>query len=207
MTWAKLDDGFHHHPKVMKVNLAATGLFALGLSYAAANRTDGHLPERWVRGQIVGEEKVVDQLISAGLWEATGDGYEIHDYLEWQHSRAEVERLVEQKRNAGRASGQARRELPNELLNGRSGGKEGGSLESVSEDNDNKTKRSVAREAFETWLEHYGEVTGRTTVRGSHAARQQFDGRLAEGFSVDELKLATLGCHGDDFCRDRKSVV
>lgn len=55
---------------------------------------------------------------------------------------------------------------------------------------------------FEDWLQDYREVTGRDSVRGSKPARTAFDARVKDGYSLDDLKLATRGCHGDQFCRD-----
>jgi hypothetical protein len=55
---------------------------------------------------------------------------------------------------------------------------------------------------FKEWLEHYRATTGRTTVRGSQPARDAFGARRKEGRTLDELKQATVGCHGDEFCRE-----
>ena len=35
MPWARLDDKFHDHPKIVEVSLAAAGLYAIGLSYCS----------------------------------------------------------------------------------------------------------------------------------------------------------------------------
>ena len=56
---------------------------------------------------------------------------------------------------------------------------------------------------FAEWLEHYRETTGRKSVRGSTPARKAFRARRQEGRTLDELKAATVGCHGDDFCRSK----
>lgn len=50
------------------------------------------------------------------------------------------------------------------------------------------------------WLAHYRSVTGRSTVKGSKPARREFNARL-EDYSLADLKLATVGCHGDEYCR------
>lgn len=55
---------------------------------------------------------------------------------------------------------------------------------------------------FEEWLGDYRVVTGRESIRGSKPARTAFDARIKDGYSLDDLKLATRGCHGDQFCRD-----
>lgn len=54
---------------------------------------------------------------------------------------------------------------------------------------------------FDVWLKHYVATTGYAGIRGSKAAREQFTARRKEGWSVEDLELATVGCHGDDFCR------
>jgi hypothetical protein len=56
---------------------------------------------------------------------------------------------------------------------------------------------------FDSWLEHYRQITGRATVTGSKSARQAFKARRKEGRSLDDLKAATVGCHSDEFCRTR----
>lgn len=56
--------------------------------------------------------------------------------------------------------------------------------------------------AFSAWLQHYHAVTGKTTVRGSDPARRAFAARLKEGRTLEDLKLATAGCHSDEYCRD-----
>lgn len=92
MTWARIDDTFHHHPKPMSVSLSALGLFALGLSYAADNGTRGQLPEKWVLGRIVGDDQSApQQLVEAGLWRRTESGYEIHDYHDYNLTPEQVE--------------------------------------------------------------------------------------------------------------------
>jgi hypothetical protein len=65
-----------------------------------------------------------------------------------------------------------------------------------------KGKGKGNSKGFGSWLEHYKTTTGKTSVRGSKPARDAFAARLAEGRSLDDLKLATVGCHGDSFCRE-----
>lgn len=51
------------------------------------------------------------------------------------------------------------------------------------------------------WLDHYRATTGRN-VRGSQAAIKAYGARRADGYTADDLKLATIGAHGDKFLRD-----
>lgn len=107
MTWAKLDDRFHSHPKVENAGLAATGLFAKALSYAACHETDGHVPDAWVRKQ--GGPQHARKLLDLGLWERNGSGYLIVGFLEFNPSKADLERRRQQAAEAGRLGGSAKR--------------------------------------------------------------------------------------------------
>ena len=90
MTWAKLDDRFHSHPKIVSAGIAATGVYAMGLSYAACHDTDGLLPREWVKS-IRGGRRHVERLLELDLWREVKDGYSIPDYLDFNPSKAEVE--------------------------------------------------------------------------------------------------------------------
>lgn len=191
MTWARLDDTFHHHPKPMGVSLSALGLFALGLSYTADNGTRGRLPEKWVLGRIVGDDQSApQQLVDAGMWIPVENGYEIHDYFDYNLTPEQLEQKRdsdrERKRKQRRREEESRRDAPVTPGTGKGKG-------SVTE---------LGTEFEDEWLPHYREVTGNSNVRGSKSARDQFIARRREGRSIEELKLATIGCHGDEFCRD-----
>lgn len=96
MTWTKLDDQLHSHPKVQKAwqeSRASIGLHMLALSHAGAYLTDGHVSEAFVRAQLpaAGERRrAVGVLVDSGLWERNGDGWVIHDFLDFNLSAAEV---------------------------------------------------------------------------------------------------------------------
>lgn len=53
------------------------------------------------------------------------------------------------------------------------------------------------------WLEHFRSVTGKANTTGSAEARRFFNARRAEGRSLEQLKLATVGCHGDERLREQ----
>lgn len=72
MSWAKLDDGFHNHPKVLALekDLPALTLWVLGLSYCAQQRTDGVITVT-AAARLVGENHVLPwaaALVRVGLW-------------------------------------------------------------------------------------------------------------------------------------------
>jgi hypothetical protein len=115
VAWVKLDDGFAEHPKVLAISDAAFRLYIVGLCYANRHLTDGRLPHLWLtggRGRSV--PKAAHQLVAAGLWEHDDLGYCIHDYLQHQTCREDVNSYITARREAGRrggiASGEARRE-------------------------------------------------------------------------------------------------
>ena len=63
-------------------------------------------------------------------------------------------------------------------------------------------KKSAAAD-FDGWLEHYREVTGRTGVKGSKAARAAYAARREEGRSDADLRHATIGAHSDPWMREQ----
>lgn len=92
MAWGRLDDSFDAHRKVRRAGLEATGLHARALSYCAGALTNGHVDPEWLEeraGRRSG--KLAEQLVAAGLWEPNSDGYVIHDYLDYNPSREQVE--------------------------------------------------------------------------------------------------------------------
>ncbi len=96
MPWARLDDEFFSHPKVRKAWRCrpAVGLHALAMSFCMRHGTEGKVPVEFVEDQLPdsGERAaVVDALVGAGLWESSGDGWAIHDFLEFNPSNADIE--------------------------------------------------------------------------------------------------------------------
>ena len=116
MTWAKLSDNFHSHPKIVGLPLPAIGLYALGLSYAADFLTDGFLPEAWVRNVVKNQpyRSLSDRLVEANLWlrVVTPRGYQIVDFLDYNASAAQIR----EKREAARERVTRYRQRTNALV-------------------------------------------------------------------------------------------
>ncbi len=100
MAWFKVDDRAHSHPKVIDAGSSAFGLWARSGSYAADHNTDGAIPKAVAR--MYGSAAQARALVNAGLWHTTGHDcprcapvptgdYVIHDYLDYNPSREEVE--------------------------------------------------------------------------------------------------------------------
>jgi hypothetical protein len=123
MSWARIDDAFDDHPKVLAVleheqGGAAIGLWTLCLTWAHRNtlkrgKTPGlisaSLPRRYLGP---GARELAALLVKEGLWEplAEGDGWMIHDFSQYlptaktSQARSEAGRRGAASRWAGRAT-------------------------------------------------------------------------------------------------------
>lgn len=95
MAWVKLDDRFDEHPKVAALSDSAVALFVSGLAYCNRNLTDGFVPRQVGLGQLRycdgNTTPVIGELVEAGMWEEAPGGWQVHDYLDFQPSREQVE--------------------------------------------------------------------------------------------------------------------
>lgn len=114
MAWARLDDGFHAHPKVRATSRSALGLLALALSYSADYLTDGHIGSSFVSDHIRGRaaKREATELCERGFWEVTDEGYRIIDYLDYNPSRAQVEDRRKAERDKKARARSSRRDSP-----------------------------------------------------------------------------------------------
>jgi hypothetical protein len=108
VTWFRVDDKFHDHPKTRRLRadkLPAAGLWSLAGSWAADNLTDGFVPTEIVQ-RFDPKQRYAKRLVEVGLWglgERDGeDGYEFHEWMSWQPSKAEV--LAVRASNARRSA-------------------------------------------------------------------------------------------------------
>jgi len=102
MTWIKLDDNTTRHPKIAGLSDRAFRVWIAALCYASEFLTDGALPIAFL---VTVKRTIQEELISAGLWHLNGDAVEIHDYLEHQTAKEDVEK--ERARNRKRRGGTA----------------------------------------------------------------------------------------------------
>jgi hypothetical protein len=95
VTWFKVDDGFHSHPKVSQLFEGpcpgdAIALFTIAGSWVSRELTDGVVPLGFVRRSGLHHEAAAE-LVRVGLWEAREEGgYLIHDYLKFNPDRESV---------------------------------------------------------------------------------------------------------------------
>lgn len=131
MAWVRVDDHFDEHPKLARVGPLGWGVWLAGIAYCNRNLTDGFIPWEKARGLVTFEvvdddgmvmslawtskmagqdidmQWAIDLMVRVGLWKTVYEGervsgYRIHDYDEYQPSKAEV--LADRSQNAKRQS-------------------------------------------------------------------------------------------------------
>jgi hypothetical protein len=111
-----LDDHLPTHPKIMRAasiigppegHARAFLMYVLGISYARQHLTNGFIPANFPAGIgiILDPQKVCEGLsnIRVGLWRKVRNGYEIHDYLDWNKKASDVKALRARDRMRKRA--------------------------------------------------------------------------------------------------------
>jgi len=93
MTWIKIDDAFPNHPKIAGLSNEAFRAHVEALCYCGTYLTDGFIPSVIVSKNKI--ELAATELVEAGLWDISDNGYTIHNYLEYQSSKDEVKSAKE----------------------------------------------------------------------------------------------------------------
>lgn len=111
MSWVKVDDQMPRHPKLLSLGrdrIMCQGVWLDGMCYASGYLTDGFVPEAALER---GTQRYADQLVRAGLWERVEGGYRIHDYHDYQPTRAAV---TASRRNAAERQSRHRHAVSND---------------------------------------------------------------------------------------------
>ncbi|MCF6467359.1 hypothetical protein FAF44_02880 [Nonomuraea sp. MG754425] len=100
MPWVRVDDQFPVNRKVRPLSDRAFRLYVSALCWCNANLTDGVIGARELMyvSDVSSPRRYADELVNAGLWSKTNDGWQIHDYLEYQHSAIKVREGREAKK-------------------------------------------------------------------------------------------------------------
>lgn len=103
MGWAKFDDGYGTHPKLVG-DLEARGLDAAAICQCARDETDGFLSDTMllvITAGVSKPHKIAQRLVARRRWRRDDErgGYWVHDYLDYNPSHEESEA----KREADRA--------------------------------------------------------------------------------------------------------
>ena len=113
MAWARIDDKFLDNPKVRKAGKEATYLYVSGLVYSSSQLTERFVSDDALglvayKGFIKNEQTHTATLVECGLWDRVEGGYHIHDYLEYNPIKQQIEQAREKKTAAGSKGAQAR---------------------------------------------------------------------------------------------------
>lgn len=118
MPWVKFDDGYHLNLKVVVAGRDGRDVHRACIHYAASMLTDGFIADdilpaiqkmSGVPDLVAGLEACVNATCGKsgkGLLERVEGGYQVHDYLVYQPSRARVEATSQVRAAAGQLGGQ-----------------------------------------------------------------------------------------------------
>lgn len=105
MVWFKVDDGLHASHKVLRlprsVRLSAIGLWTLAGAWSAHEELDGFVPD-FILPELGATPRLVEALLSCGLWQKGKDGSQFSNWAEYQPTRAEIETNREKERDRKR---------------------------------------------------------------------------------------------------------
>lgn len=107
MTWFKVDDSFHAHPKVLATDADALGLWVVAGAWSSSHLTDGFIPEHALLRLLPSAEELARKLVASGLWKRARGGYRFHDWADFQPSAEDVRTMREKRAAAGRLGGMA----------------------------------------------------------------------------------------------------
>lgn len=105
MSWAKFDDQYPDHPKIVRVGPLGMALHTAATCYCARYLTDGFVPAAMIPRLInldglytisngvtnaVTHAELTKELTEAGLFNEAPGGYTVHDYLEYNPPAEQV---------------------------------------------------------------------------------------------------------------------
>lgn len=97
-SWIRLATGFARHPKGLAAGPTGRHLFIVGLCWCGEYDTDGRIPG-YALVTLAGDAGIpidesgqwADKLVDCGLWEREPDGWQVHDWGQWQTTTEERE--------------------------------------------------------------------------------------------------------------------
>jgi hypothetical protein len=109
--WVKIDDRFFHNPKIRRAGKDGRELYLAGLTYVNSELTDGFIHKDDVAyiaswAEVTAVQETVARLVELRLWEVTEYGYIIHDYHDYNPTRAEALATKQARAEAGSIGGQ-----------------------------------------------------------------------------------------------------
>ena len=168
MTWVKIDDNLTDHPKLWKLGNrreSATFLFIFALCYSSRNLTDGVVPHAVLESACRGAKQTCAAMAEAGLLEDNGCSYVVHDYLEWNRSKADVmaereaARVRASRKKFARSSPEVRKPDTDTDTD----------TEERPKNSCPKPAKPASLDGFEEWWEKYPRKQGKGAARTAYA--------------------------------------
>lgn len=108
MGWLRIDPEMPRHQKYAPLSDAEFRLAVTAAAWCAEHMTDGFIPKNLIAAlprapsskKLASATKV---LVDANIWHDRGDRFEIHDFLDWNMSRAQWETKVAAGASGGKA--------------------------------------------------------------------------------------------------------
>lgn len=177
MPWFALDDGFDTHPKVRKAGNAAAGLFCRLGAHCAKHLTEGLVDG--VTARSYGTTAQLRKLVEVGMLHADNHdcprceqaepgGYVLHDFLDYNRSRKQIE--------AARESGRKRQNKGRERQREQRSGSDSAANRGPTEPQVNFGLGSNAAQnenRFEGGTAGQGDVSRRDTLQGEAVVPSQ----------------------------------
>lgn len=94
MATAKFDDGLPSNPKFIAAGAIASWLWVCGVLYCRRGLTDGLIPRIVVPTLVIGLKSPYThaaKLVDVKLWDVDGQDFRVHDFLDWNPSKQQVE--------------------------------------------------------------------------------------------------------------------
>ena len=114
MSWGKLDDRYDDNRKIKRAarrDLGSIGLHVMAITYSCRHELDGHVDSEWLSdiSTRIGHdviERAIKVLVDEGLFEPDrdGDGFWVHDFLDFNASRESRQALRDKAAAAKRAA-------------------------------------------------------------------------------------------------------
>lgn len=113
MAYASVEYEFWCNPKIRAAGKDAALLYIAANGYCNQFMTDGFILDESIDAIASlafqrNPNKAIDALVENGLWHRVNGGYEVHDYLKYNKSKAQIESLSEKRSNAGKAGADMR---------------------------------------------------------------------------------------------------
>jgi hypothetical protein len=102
MAWFRFDDTAIDHPKFLALSDGAFRLWFEGGTYCTKHLTDGLILRAALNGFRYVTRKRVDELVAVRLWDVVGEGFQMHDYHDWNDPSDVIKSKREQSRERTR---------------------------------------------------------------------------------------------------------